>query len=261
MGIFRSIGVAGSAAAILFSATVAFAEEKPTNIRMGEPGKNPAGMYRLMGASTTATTTRGEIREAAHDRLQVVREEMQDRMKEQRDKAQQRLADIKDKAKQQMAERLAKQFENLNATWTDHFIKVLDRLDAIVLKIQNRTNIAAGNGKDVGTATAAIASAKTAIASARAAVTEQAGKVYAIDPSAIPVTTSTTTPSGQDELVRGLRTSFKNLHSALFKDLFALRDGPITDARKAVQNALQVLAAIVGNDEGSATSTSARSDQ
>lgn len=256
MSIFRTIGIVGSATSLLFSATVVFAEERSVTERQNirEPLKSFVDMKRG-NASTTATTTRREMMEGTREHLQNIREEMRDRMKEQRGKAEQRLADIKDKVKQQMAERLAKQFEHSNSQWTDHFIGTLDRLDAILKKIQDRATIAASNGKDITTTTAAIASAKTAIATARTAVTIQAAKTYVLDPSTIPSTTSTTTPNGQEELMKGLRTSFKNLKGTLFKDLFALRNGPMTDARGAVHNAAQVLSKIRGVDEGNATST------
>ncbi len=262
MRILRTIGIAGSATAILFSSTVAFAEDRPP-IR---PGMNQAGILRPMLASSTASTTRGAIKEIMHDRIETiredarnrieaVREEAQARIKVQREKTEQHLADIRDKAKQQMAERLAKQFDNINKTWTDHFMNVLDRLDAILKKVQDRANTTAGNGKDISSVTTAISSAQSAIAAARTAVTTQAGKTYALDPTIVPVTTSTTTPSGQEELMKGLRGAFKNLHTGLFKDLFALRDGPIKDARKAVEDAFKALRQIIGSDDEHATST------
>lgn len=262
MRILRTIGIVGSAAVLLFSATAASAQNRPMSARegMSESGKNPAGIRAAL-SSTTATTTRREIKKDSYERMQAAREEVQARMKAQHEKTQQRLIEIKDKAKQQMAERLAKQFEKQNSTWTDHFMKVLDRLDAISLKIKDRATIAAGNGKDISTATAAIIAAQTAIANARAAVIAQAAKTYVLDPSALVPTTATTTPSGQEGLVQGLRDSFKNLHNSLFKDLFALRDGPLTDARKAVQNALQTLSKVLGADQGTATTTATSTNQ
>lgn len=274
MRTLRTIGIVGSATALLFSASVTFAREDFSNIRQGinDSRKTPAGISRPMTATTTATTTRMEIKKEAHDRIEVIREEAHERMRAvreearmriaaQRGKAEQRLTDIRDKAKQQTAQNLAKQFENLNKTWTDHFMQLLDRYEVVLGKIQERKNIAASAGKDVTIATVAIESAKTAIASARIAVTTQAAKTYVLDASSIVTTTSTTTPSGQEELVRGLRTSFKNLHKTMFKDLFALRDGPMKDARKSVHDALQALGKIIRVDEGNATSTTATSNQ
>ncbi|MFZ3044227.1 MAG: hypothetical protein WA058_03950, partial [Minisyncoccia bacterium] len=174
-----------------------------------------------------------------------------------RDKAEQRLKDLVDKKKQQLAQKLAKQFENLNATWTDHFAKQLTRYTAILQKMQARSDIAAGKGKDVTAVNATIQSAKTVIATAQTAVTAQAAKIYTLDPSAVATTTTaTTTSSGQEELKKNLKIAFQNLHSTLFKDLFALRDGPMTDVRKALQNALAELGKIPGVDEDNETATS-----
>ena len=55
--------------------------------------------------------------------------------------------------------------------------------------------------------------------------------------------------------MQSLRKSFQTLHSSLFKDLFALRDGAMKDARGAVQNALQTLGTIPGVDEDDTTAT------
>ncbi|MFA6279053.1 MAG: hypothetical protein WCS97_02865 [Candidatus Paceibacterota bacterium] len=250
MRTLKTIGVIGSVAAILLSTTVVFAREQATSTQ----GENQKGEQRGL----IATTTQREDGKTARERMKVVRDEALARMAMQREKAAQRLVDIQDKAKQEMAQKLANQFENLNSTWTDRFLQLLDHYDALVQKIQSRANIAVGNGKDVASTTAAIKSAQDAIAAARTAVVAQAAKTYTLDPSTIP-TTATTTSSGQEKIMKSLRTSFKSLHTTLFADLFALRDGTMKDARKAVQSALQTLGAIPGVDDNkNATSTEAR---
>lgn len=293
MRILRTVGIVGAATALLLSSTAAFAEgsatasEQSVGVSTGAPATRAevkkaeqermqdARQQAQMRVQTAREDTKALIeskreeskmlretkREEAKTLMESKREEAKVRVKEIREKAEKRLTEIKDKAKQQMAERLAKQFEKQNSTWTDHFMKVLDRLDAISLKIQDRATTAAGNGKDISTVTAAIAAAQTAIASARTAVIAQAAKTYVLDPSTIAPTTATTTPSGQEELMQGVRASFKNLHNSLFRDLFVLRDGPLTDARKAVQNALQALSKILGPGEGTATSTATSTNQ
>lgn len=176
-----------------------------------------------------------------------------------RQKVEQRVAEIKDKVKQTKADKISKQFENLNSTWTDHFLNLLDRYDSIVQKMQDRATIAAGKGKDITAATTAIQTAKTAITNARIAVTAQVAKTYT------PVVTDSTTPTtsgGQESMMKELRSSFQTLHSSLFNDLFALRDGPMKDTRTAVQNALQSLGKVPGvDDEKSATITEKKSNQ
>ncbi|TSC71173.1 MAG: axoneme-associated protein mst101 [Parcubacteria group bacterium Gr01-1014_49] len=200
-------------------------------------------------------------REEAKTLMETKREEAKSLMEAKREKAEKRLSDIKDKAKQEVAQRLAKQLEELNSRWTDRFMDTLDRYVSVLQKIQNRADIAADAGKDVVATTAAIQSANTAIETARASVIAQAAKTYVLDTAAITTTTATTTDKGQSELMKNLKTAFQNIHKTLFKDLYALRDGQMTDARKAVQSALQTLGKIPGVNEGSsATSTAATSN-
>ena len=195
--------------------------------------------------------------QAAQERMQTMRAQGQARATVAREQAAQRLSDIQDKVKQRLAQHLATRFDDLNKTWTDHFMQMLDRYDTILQKIQDRTTAAASNGKDVTATETAITAAKASIATARTAVTAQAAKTYTLDTST--VSTSTSTANGQAQLMQGLRASFQNLHETLFSDLFALRDGPMTDTRKTVQSALQTLGQIPGVDEVNATSTEATS--
>lgn len=173
-----------------------------------------------------------------------------------RQAAQERIAAIQDKVKQQLAQRLAAQFDQINKTWTEHFMQMLDRYDTILQKVQDRATAAATAGKDTTSTNVAIAAAKASIATARTAVTAQAAKTYTLDLSTATttVTAATSTSQGQMQLMQGLRTSFQNLHETLFKDLFALR-GYMTATRSAVQSALQTLGQIPGVDQVSATST------
>lgn len=258
----RHIGIIASAAALLLSGSVAFAEEQvctkeakvcPDGTTVGRTGPNcefarcPASGERMNSdriikdASTTA-------------RMEVKKEEGRARMAEMRAKAQQHLGDIKDKAKQEKAQHLATQFDDLNKTWTDNFTKMLDHYDATLVKVQSRAAIDAAAGKDVSATAPAVQKAKDAIAAARVAVALQAAKTYILDTSTLP-TTATSTNSGQEKIMKALRTSFQTLHKSLFKDLFALRDGAMKDARKAVQDAVKTLGGGTEAGEGHATST------
>jgi soluble cytochrome b562 len=253
MRTFRTIGIVGVVAAILLSSAVAFAEEGQTGIlgKNGGDGNRP---------NLVASTTQGQSGEDMNVRLQNARASAQARILVKREEISKHLADIKDKAKQQLVQSLAGQFENFNNTWTDHLVKVLDSYDAILGKIQDRAAIAANNGKDISSTTAAIQSAKTAIAAARAAVVAQAAKTYTLDTTSLPAT-ATSTSSGQEKLIQGLRKSFQSLHTTLFKDLFALRDGPMKAARKAVDKALQTLKGVRGVDGEESATTTGQSNQ
>lgn len=268
MRTLRIMGVLG-ATAVLLSAGVAFAEEGRTNIasnagtrvevkdttRVNMETARKEAKTKMETAREEAKTRMETAREEAKVRIEAVREDAKAKMESQREKAGKRLDDIRDKSKKQMAEKIAEQLEKLNKKWTDHFVQSLERYDAIILKIQERADIAATNGKGITLVSAAIKSANTAIESARTAVIAQAAKTYALDASSITTTTATTTTSGQDELMKGLRTQFQNLHKTLFKDLFALRDGVMKDAKRAIQDALKTLGNVPNVDEENATST------
>lgn len=287
------MGIIGVAAAFLVSAGAAFAEEstantdtaapRPTTAPAIRPGVKKAAQMRVEAAREDAKTlmeakreetktlleTKREEeknlieakREEAKKLLESKREEAKVRVEALREKAGKRLADIKDKAKQETAQRLAQRLEELNSTWTDRFMQNLDHHVAILKKIQDRAAIAASAGKDTAAATAAIQAANASIESARTAVIAQAGKAYALDASAVTTTVATTTEKGQSELMKNLKTAFQKVHKALFADLYALRDGPVADARKAVQSALQELGKIPSVNEGSATTTAATANQ
>lgn len=231
MHTLKTIGIAGATVAFLLTSTVAFAES-PANTSARAP-KAQSGDDRMMGErATMASSTM-------------------------RDKALEHLDAIQDKMKQEMAKRLVTQFDNLNKGWTDHFTQELDRYDALLVKIQDRATTAASNGKDISSTTAAIQAAKNAITAARTAVAAQIAKTYTPDTA---TTTATSTPAGQEKFMQTLRKSFKTVQNALFKDLFALRDGPMKDARRAVQKALQTLGKVPGvdgdrNDKGERASS------
>lgn len=242
MRTLRIMGVLG-VSAILLSASVAFAEE------------TQVGVEQRVEARKEAKAKIEAQREEVKKRIETTREETKKRMEMKREEAKQRMNDIRDKTKKQMAEKIAGQLENLNKKWTDHFVQLLERYDTIVLKIQERTDIAAANGKDVTIVNTAIKSANAAIESARMAVIAQAAKTYVLDTSSITTTTvTTTTDSGQNELMKNLRNAFQDLHKTLFKDLKALRDGVMKDAKKAIKDALETLGKVPKVDDDNATS-------
>ncbi|MDP2655481.1 MAG: hypothetical protein Q8P17_03030 [bacterium] len=268
MGLFKTIGIVGGIAGTLLSASVAFAESNDRvitatatttrNVKVEtarEKNKVKIETAREEAKAKIETSreeakTRMETkREEAKQKMETAREEAKTRMETKREEVKQRLSDIRDKAKQKLAEKLADQFDNLNKKWTDHFIKQLDHYGAVLLKIQERSDIASTNGKEVTAVSASIKSANTAIDNARTAVVAQASKTYTLDTSSVTTSTATTTSRGQDELMKGLRTQFQSLHKALFNDLKALRDGTMKDARSAVQNALQTLSQIPNVDD------------
>ncbi len=265
------VGITGAVAALLLSTSVAFAQESDA----GVSGVNVSVRAQVeieraaqVRAEATAVSTaraameRNELLRVkamnaatAGERVQAVREGAQERAKVEREKANERMKDIRDEKRQEKMQRFATQLESLNERWTNRFAEQLDRLSAVVKKMESRSAIAAANGKEVTAANAAIQIAKNVIETAQAGVTAQATKTYTLDLSTIPTSVAASTPKGQGELMKGVKDSFQTLHKALFKDLFALRDGPMTVARKAVQDAHQALSKIPGVDGSTATST------
>ncbi len=276
MNKLKFIGVVGGVAAMLLSAPVAFALEdgdaevtsvRPVttrsiatttrNVRV-ETAREEA-KARMENAREEAKTRMETAREDAKSKMEAKREEMKTKMETQRERAKQRLADIRDKKKQEMASKIADQFDNLNKKWTDHFIERLGHFSDVLLKMQERSDIAATNGKDVTATNAAIEAARTAIATAQTAVTVQAAKTYVLNATAVTITAATTTDTGQENLMKGLRTQFQSLHKALFKDLFALRDGAMKKADTAVRDVLKTLGKIPRvDDNDDATDDSAQ---
>ena len=270
MSLLKTVGIIGGIAVFLLSATVVFAQSQTVTDIQGTAQEQIKTAREEVKArmETTREETKARIetareetktrmedaRKEAKARIEAVREEAKTRMETQREEAKQRLNDIRDKMKQQRAQHLTEQFDRLNKKWTDHFMQLLNRYEAILLKIQERADNAATNGKDTAAVNTSIQSAQTAIENARDAVVAQAVASYTLDISTLAVGATMTT-EGQDELLRGFRTAFQDLHKTLFNDLFALRDGAIKDTRATVQAALQALSQIPKVDDDDDAST------
>ncbi len=281
---FRNFAIIANAV-LLLSASVVFAQGRPASAGSGinsgiENSYHPSSsVYASSSATSTQSPPQGSARIPAQGQAgatgyrpattgsttpggmratgQSYAADGQARGAEMRQMAQNRIAAIQDKVKQQLAQNLSGIFDRLNQVWTQHFSQLLDRYAAILQKIQDRANAAAASGKDVTATNTAIQAAQAVIASARAAVAVQAAKTYILELSATStaVTAATSTPQGQAQIIQGLQDSFQALRKQLFADLFALRDGPMTDTRTAVQSALQTLGKIPGVDQVNVTST------
>ncbi|MDP2651933.1 MAG: hypothetical protein Q8O94_02245, partial [bacterium] len=129
MRTLRAIGVIGSAAALLLSATVVFAQGQGVGASRAKANSEQ---------TTIATSTQKEKGETARERMQTLREAARTNTAAEREGVAARVAEMQDKAKQTMAQKLTSQFENINTVWTDHFMNLLDRYDAILQKIQAR---------------------------------------------------------------------------------------------------------------------------
>jgi len=272
----KYIFIAGAAGALFLSANVIFAEDAAT-----APAVNSEEMRARLEAQKLQIEAQiqarkaeldvkkietkqniQQIKEAQRKRLEALKTEAQTRAREAavkikeartnaqarvkaaREEGKKKIQELKDTKKREAATKIVAQLDRINKNWTDHFTKVLDRLDAVLQKIKSRSEKAAANGKDISTVTTAITDAQAKIDAARTAVAAQAQKTYVLDTTVI-VDPNT---SGQDNLMAGLRTQFKTLKEQLHKDLTTLRDGAMKDARKAVADVLLKLSNIPGVD-------------
>ena len=240
-------GVVCAIAALFLSISFVFAENATSTSKISDLNDRKQKFMQEANQRAASTT----------EKLKNIREEAQKRIEQKREEAQQKIAKIKDEKKKKQAEQIEKQFAHINQVWTDHFTKLLNHYDAVLQKIKTRTDKAAANGRDVSAVKTAIQNAETKIAAAGTAVATQAGKIYTIDVTAITSgVASSTTATGQNQIMKNFRAQFKAMREQLMKDLFALRDGAIKDAKTAVKNALQALSKVPKVDEEpTATST------
>ncbi len=234
----RIIGATGVALTMMLSASVALAEERSETTGV----QSTSSVRANVRAVREETKSRIEnAREEAKTRIETAREEAKTRMETRREDAKKRISDLRDKKQQELATKLAGQFEELNEKWTDRFTEQLDKLSKVLVKVQERADAAKSKGRDTSVTNSAIDTAETAIATAQSAVTAQASKTYTLDTSSVITRTATTTSSGQNDLLKALRVQFQTLHKTLFGDLYAIRDGVMKDAQRAVQDAVKSL--------------------
>lgn len=179
--------------------------------------------------------------------IQELRSQNQEKAKEMKEKIQAKMSQIKDVDKKDAARKISDKFDQINEIWTDHFTNVLDKLDALLVKIKSRRDKAASNGNDVSLVDGAIRETESNIAIARTDVANQALRLYLIDVSSMSSNTD------QDTLLSQFREKFKILRDQLFTDLTVLRDGPMQEARSSMQDALQSLTEVPNIDQESAT--------
>jgi len=226
--------------ALLASTTAPVRAAAVRTQEMQGAGERPSVAQKLemertrMDAFTATTSANAQSREE-------FRQKAQERAVQMKAAAKERLAQVQDRVKQKAIERVSTQFDKLNAAWTEHLSNVLDRLGAILQKIQDRAAATAADGKDTAQVAAAIDAAATAIATAQAAVDAQAAKTYAPDVSSTAPDTPAAALAADAQVVQQFRDAFASLRATLFDDLKALRDGSVADARTAVHAALQAL--------------------
>ena len=177
---------------------------------------------------------RQERRAEAQQKIQEVREnikqrrqEIKEKVIEKREQVKERLQTIKDQRKQKIAERLYEQMNNLNIKVAERLFLIVDKLEAVLGRVETRTEKAGQNGGDVSAVRTAIEGAQNAISASRAAIETQAQKVYTFE-----VNTEET-----------LKNDIGVARQALRDDLQQVRQTIVT-AREAVKKAAVALAQI-----------------
>lgn len=164
------------------------------------------------------------------------------RMSEVRAELQGKISAIQDARRKDAALAIIGQLAHANATATDHFNDILNHLERVLAKVESRAEKARASGGNITAVAMAIQKARDSIAQARTAVQAQAKKSYqtAINARAI-VSSDASTSEGQNALISSMREQFQSARNSLKKDIFALRDGPMKNARRAVQDAIKSL--------------------
>ena len=173
----------------------------------------------------------GNMRREFQDKIRDAREDLKNRIEVKRTELKNDLRSIKDERKKKTTEKIDKSLDAMNERMTNHFIDVLDKLEDVLVRIDERTDRAASKSIDVSSVRTAIEKADKAIDDARAAVVAQAAKIYTID-----VTTET-----------GLKEAVRKARRALHDDLAAVRE-KVKATRDAVHNAARAYAKAHGRD-------------
>lgn len=167
-------------------------------------------------------------REEAELRLEEKKEAAEEERNRKREDFQNRLKEISDQRKQAIVERMDAKMNSLNENWTNHAIRVLERLAMILGKIEVRTDrLEENSGADVSSVREAILVARTTIEGAQEAVEEQAGKSYMFE-------------IGEENNLGG---SVSSTIAIVRADIKGMMDA-VGEAREAVHDALKALVAI-----------------
>ena len=177
-------------------------------------------------------------REEFKQKIDDSKKELKARIDAKKQELKQRLSKIKDEKKKATVEKIDGQLDELNAKRLKHFSEVLEKLAAVMGKINVRVEKAVVKGLDVSAVKTALTAADAAIASSKTAIANQTAKTYTI--------------AVTDEA--GLRQSVGVARRALQADLKATEQ-TVRDAREAVRKAATILAGIQGVDEADTQST------
>lgn len=165
-------------------------------------------------ASAGAATRKDKIQERIDTRKENVAERMEakkEKMATREAALKTKLEKFKDKKKAEAADRINTNLNRINQNQTDQMLKYLDKMSAILTKLETSTG-----------SQSAIADSRASIASATAAVKAQAAKDYTIS-----VTSESTVKSDAQKARGQLHTDLKNVRQM------------VVDAKQSVAKAIK----------------------
>lgn len=118
---------------------------------------------------------------AASERTEALKEKQASRaanMSARREALKEKIAAIKDKRKQSLVERIDEKLANVNKNITNQFVKALERISALLDKLEAKAKTLEENGADTTAFNTALEKARDDVATAQSAVSSQAGKEY-----------------------------------------------------------------------------------
>lgn len=176
----------------------------------------------LLNLAQVDPATAVQTYDRAKDKIEAVQEKVETRNELRQEKV--------EETREQMTERLQTRFRNLNQKWSDHWSNVLDRLTAILEKIETKASEYDG---DKTALNEAIANAKTAISAAQTAVDDLSDNDYTVE-----------LDSEDENFGQQLRTQIQTYREDT-KAVWEL----VRTARESVHEAFQQLRLLFSNEE------------
>jgi hypothetical protein len=140
-----------------------------------------------------------------------------------------KIATLKDEQKKLTAGKVDTKLTSINEKKTSKMSQALVRLQEILNRLIDKTNVAKAAGADTAAVETAINNAKTAIAAAEAAVSAQEAKTYTA-----PVTDESTLGSAFSTTLKQLRTDLDTVHATIKAAKTAVRQVAVELAKVEV---------------------------
>lgn len=173
-----------------------------------------------------------EHREEFKEHMEERKAELAERLEKKREDLKKKLEVVKDERKKKVVERVDTQIDELNARLMSHFSGVVDKIEEILNRIEEK---AAEHGVNVSSQ---VTAAEGAIAAARTAIANQSGKTYEINVSS----------------EENLRSDVGTARQKFRADLKVVHDA-VKAAQKAVRDVAVALGQAIGTPAPSPTTS------